>query len=296
MSLFAPQSGRVAPWIQTHWDARAAGNFIGGGSGTGLLIAAAIAGAAGAPYRPLALVALALVALGLGCVSLEIGRPLRALNVFLHPQTSWMTREAMVSIPLFACGAAALWQDGGPYAWLAAAFAALFLYCQSRILNESKGIPAWREPRVVPVIVATGLAEGTGLAVILLAALGGVASLQWPALALAALLVARTVAWRRYRKRVLAPRRALAVLDGGSPVFDRIANWVGAPLAVVAAVLAPGALSAALAVAAGALAVGGGWGFKFLLVARAGFNQGFALPIPPVRGQGGGGPAAKPGW
>ena len=29
--------GRIAPWRQTAWDWRAAGNFIGGGSGTGLL-------------------------------------------------------------------------------------------------------------------------------------------------------------------------------------------------------------------------------------------------------------------
>ena len=73
-------TGRIAPWRQANWDARAAANFIGGGSGTGLLIAAAVASAAGAPYRPLALVALALVAIGLGCVWLEIGRPWRALQ------------------------------------------------------------------------------------------------------------------------------------------------------------------------------------------------------------------------
>jgi hypothetical protein len=32
------------PWIQQHWDARAAGNFILGGAGAGLLAAAPLAG------------------------------------------------------------------------------------------------------------------------------------------------------------------------------------------------------------------------------------------------------------
>ena len=35
------------PWQQAHWDARAAGNFIGGGAGSGLIVAAAVAGAEG---------------------------------------------------------------------------------------------------------------------------------------------------------------------------------------------------------------------------------------------------------
>jgi phenylacetyl-CoA:acceptor oxidoreductase 26-kDa subunit len=44
------------------------------------------------------------------------------------------------------------------------------------------------------------------------------------------------------------------------------------------------ALAAWLPLAAGALALAGGWWFKYTLVTRAGFNQGFALPVLPVRG------------
>jgi len=57
-------------------------------------------------------------------------------------------------------------------------------------------------------------------------------------------------------------------------------------LAVAAVVLAgrvPGELLVA-AVAGLAAASAGGW-MKFALVTRAGFNQGFALPHLPVRGQ-----------
>jgi len=35
---------------------------------------------------------------------------------------------------------------------------------------------------------------------------------------------------------------------------------------------------------------------KFILVTRAGFNQGFALNHTPVRGSGIAGPPVKPGW
>lgn len=296
MSFVEPKAGRVAPWIQTNWDLRAAGNFIGGGTGTGLLVAAAFAQAAGVAYRPFALVGLVFVALGLFCVFLEIGRQLRAPNVLFHPQGSWMTREALVAPFLFGCGLAGAWWQTPWLVWLTALLAASYLYCQARILQAAKGIPAWREPRVIPLVVTTGLAEGTGMLVGLFAVLGVPLSLRWPALALAALLVARTVAWRRYRKRLQAPARAIAALDAGRISFDRFGAWVAAPVAVIASVLAPGTVATWLAAAAAVLAVAGGWHLKITLLTRAAYNQGFALPAMPVRGKGPAGPAARPGW
>ena len=294
MSFAEPKAGRVAPWIQTNWDLRAAGNFIGGGSGTGLLIAAAFA--AGAEYRPFSVVGLGFVAIGLFCVFLEIGRHLRAPRVLAHLGRSWMTREAIVAPFLFAVGLAAAWYQTPLLAWLTALLAALYLYCQARILHAAKGIPAWREPRVIPLIFATGLAEGAGFLIALSAVFGVPLPVRWPELALAVLLVGRTVAWRRYRKRLQAPARALAALDAGRLAFDRIGNWVAAPLAVIASVLTPGPVATWLAAAAGVLAVAGGWHLKITLVTRAAYNQGFALPALPVRGKGPVGPAAKPGW
>jgi phenylacetyl-CoA:acceptor oxidoreductase subunit 2 len=289
-------TAQIRPWHQTNWDARAAANFIGGGSGGGLLVAAAIAQTAGAPYRPLALVALALIAVGLTCVWLEIGRPWRALNVVFHPQTSWMTRESLVAVPLFVAGAAALWQNGGVYAWVTAALAAAFVWCQAQILRAAKGIPAWRAPRVVPLVLSTGLAEGVGLLAIA-CALPAAHGLARPvSLALAVLALLRAVAWQAYRAQLEAPQRALAVLDGAAPLFHRVGNWVAAPLAAIAALIAPDAVVAPLGAVAGAIAVAAGWHLKFVLVARAGFNQGFAVPHLPVRGSGTPGPAAKPGW
>ena len=68
-----------APWQQKSWDWRAAGNFICGGAGSGLIVFTVAAGAHGLALSMLMLGGLALVGDGLLCVWLEIGRPLRAL-------------------------------------------------------------------------------------------------------------------------------------------------------------------------------------------------------------------------
>ena len=251
------------PWQQQSWDARAAANFMCGGAGCGLIVFAA---GAGGP-RWLLLAGAALVGLGLVSVFLEIGRPLRAANVLRHPGRSWMTREAMVAPVLFATVAAA-WFGGPRVAWLAAPVALAFVYCQGRMLQAAKGIPAWREPLTVPLIVATGLAEGGGLWLLLAATAGPAAMLPW-------------LAWRR---RLRAAPRALAAIDRAGHAFKAATLLAGvAAVAAVTSPLPPGFL-AALQVLAGGLALAGGLWFKFTLVTRGAYNQGFALPRLPVRG------------
>ena len=57
-----------------------------------------------------------------------------------------------------------------------------------------------------------------------------------------------------------------------------------APLALLLAAGAVEAFTTGAAVLAGIAALAAGWRFKFVLVVRASFNQGFALPRVPVRG------------
>jgi len=288
------QPASVRPWHQTNWDWRAALNFLGGGTGTGLLIAAAFAG--GAAYTGLALGALACVAFGLFWVWMEIGKPWRAINVVFHPQTSWMTRESLVAGPLFIVAIAAAWTGA---LWLIAAaelLAALFLYCQARILKASKGIPTWREPAIVPLVIATGLAEGAGLAIVALVATGNLATRLLIA-ALVVVLIVRDLMWRHYRRALAksgAPKGALAVLAEINLPFSLAGNW-GPAVLLLAAIPEYGAANT-LALLAGIAAVGAGWFLKFTIVARAAFNQGFALPALPIRGAGKRVPGTKPGW
>ena len=286
------------PWQQTQWDWRAAGNFVGGGMGGGLMVLAVASGAQGAPLAALLIAGLALVGIGLLCVWFEIGRPLRALHVFFNPRTSWMTREALLGALLFPVGLCAAIVAARPQwftdsallaplvallPWTAALLALAFVYAQARIVQAAKGIPAWREPRLVPLLLLTGLAEGGGL--LLLARPDEVA--QQPALLwlVAGLILARPVLWLAYRRRLRAPTATLAALEAaglwlhGATVLALVAmalvtsGWVGTGLAQVLLGLA------------GALTVLSGAWFKFTLITRAGLNQGFALTHWPVRGR-----------
>ncbi len=68
------------------------------------------------------------------------------------------------------------------------------------------------------------------------------------------------------------------------------------PLALVAAGLIVPAAGAVLFALAGFSVFATGWAIKFILITRAAYNQGFALPHTPIRGSGVPGPAVKPGW
>jgi len=287
---------RVTPWHQTNWDWRAAGNFIGGGSGTGLLFFATLAAGSADNYRIMALVALAFIGGGLTCVWLEIGRPLRAINVFFHPQTSWMTREGMVAVPLFVCGLAAVWLGGGIFVGMAALLGIVFLYCQGRILQASKGIPAWREPKIVPLILATGFVEGAGLAAVLSAFLPG-ASPRWLAGVLLGALILRRIAWMMYFKAVDnsgLPKKAMDVLRPFGAKFEMLGQLL--PEITIVMGIVYGGVLPGLTFLAGLTAAAAGWWLKYTLVARAAYNQGYALPVLPVRGRGEVKPGIKPGW
>ena len=270
------------PWQQLHWDERAAANFMLGGTGAGLLVAWAISSTVTPTWQPYVLAAMACIGLGLGAVWLEIGRKLRAIHVFFHPQTSWMTREAMVAVVLFGFGLAAL-ASGQRVLGIAAAFVALgFVYCQGRILRASKGIPAWREPTVTAFIITTGLAEGGGAFLAGSALADGTRLTGIAFFALA--VVARVLAWSHYRARLEhgASRRALDALAPAGRILVQLGTVV--PLVLALAGLAFPEFASTAMIFAGLAAIGAGWYLKFVLVTRAAFNQGFALPKLPVRG------------
>jgi phenylacetyl-CoA:acceptor oxidoreductase subunit 2 len=262
------------PWHQGSWDWRAACNFMFGGAGSGLIVFALVAGA-----RPAWMAAgLVLIAAGLFAVWLELGRPWRSWRVIRHGARSWMSREAMVAPLLFAAVGAA-WFGVPGAAWAAALLALVFVYCQGRLLQAAKGIPAWREPLLVPLIVATGLAEGGGALLLLLAP---APAALWIGFTLA--LLARLALWQAWRGRVHTAPRAQSAIDAAGRVF-KAGSVVALALALVVLAWPLGeAATRALQAIAGATALGAGLWFKYTLVTRAGFNQGFTLPHLPVRG------------
>lgn len=286
MSKKSPLTG-TAPRLQANWDWRAASNFIGGGSGAGLLVLGFVACLGGGlSVGTVALVGGALIGLGLGCVWLEIGKPWRAINVFFHPQTSWMTREGIVALALYAVGTGVVLLDATGLLGLMALIACGFVYCQGRILTAAKGIPAWRAKLTLPLIFATAAVEGAGLALILTALTG--TPVFWLEPGLLVLLVIRYAVWRTYLVRLKAPVAAMAVAKGLHISLVLVGHLLPALL-----VMSGQAWAFPLA---GLLAVGGGWWLKFVLVTRMALTQGFALPMTPVRGRGTAGPGVRPGW
>jgi len=288
---------RIAPWLQTNWDRRAAGNFIGGGTGAGLAIFAAASELTGGnPQRWTYLLAAIFIAAGLSLVWIEIGRPWRFLHVFFNPHTSWMTREGLVALPLLVALAAAAWYGGAAPASVAALLALVFVYCQARILRASRGIPAWRDPSIVPLIGATALAEGAGAWFVLNFVAGAAPGGFVLVLALLALL-ARWIAWTAYRRSLArrgaptASRKALQAIGLQLLVLGTIA-----PIVLIAASLGFADYARPLALAAGLLGLAEGWLIKDTIVLRAAFNQGFAVPHMPRLNPASGDSGIRQGW
>ena len=286
----------VESWHQQHWDWKAAANFLCGGAGSGLLVLATAMVPARGPFVALALAALVLIALGLSVLMLKIGRPLRFLYVFRQPQRSWMSREAWIAAFLFPLALLALWFDSARMAGGAALLALLFLISQAMMVHASRGIPAWRSPRVVGLMVTTGLAEGAGLLAVFAAALASLGPVVYePAVVLVALVAIRGLAWRRYLgglEAVGAPLRTLNVLGRFGRHF--LAWGIAVPLALGGLCLVVPQAGEPLLALAGLTALASGWAMKFVLITRAGYNQGYALHR--VEASGLAGPAIRPGW
>jgi phenylacetyl-CoA:acceptor oxidoreductase 26-kDa subunit len=287
--------------LQTFWDVRAACNFIGGGTGSGLLVWAAIGLNFGLPYFPAALIGLVFVGAGLLMVWLEIGKPWRAFHVFFRPQTSWMAREGILALPLFATGTIAvlvaakvgiripiqiLILPDSPVvpAVLTAFFALAFLYCQLRILNSAQGIPAWREPKAMLLLGISGLTEGLGI-YIFVGALAATVSAFMLATALL-LLIARAFAWNAYiaaLRHSEVPEPAMAALLSFSNCFLIVGHLLPGILVALSFVW-PG-VAIQLAGLAGVAAALGGWLLKVTLITRAAFIPRDTVPFTPVRGR-----------
>jgi len=269
-----PANPLVGP-LQKFWDWRAAMNWICGGIGAGLATVVGLALLAGwidAAHAPaLYLASAAIVSLGLFFVFLKIGRQARFWRAAARPQSSWMSRELYAALAFYPA-VLACWIAPGPVAFgLASVSAAAFLWCQAKILHRARGIPAWRAPLVPWMIFATGILEGVG------------AFLVWnpsgnTVHAFAAVLVVVNFAlWRSYagsaRGQGIPPlgRRAIRAiswpLHALGHALPLVLLWLSAPLAGIAM-------------------IAGGVLWKYALVVRAGYFQGFQLPRMPQRGSG----------
>jgi phenylacetyl-CoA:acceptor oxidoreductase subunit 2 len=122
---------------------------------------------------------------------------------------------------------------------------------------------------VVALIVTTALVEGTSILIFMN-----------PDLLVTGLfttaVIARAVAWSRYWSALTQPD-SRTVLEPAGKILVQLGTV--APLALLlAGIFVPQA-----ALLAGIAALAAGWRLKFVLVARAAFNQGFSLEHLPAR-------------
>lgn len=277
---------------QAFWDWRAAMNWMLGGLSSGfavMLYAFYLFGALDTDTLARTnLLAASLMGGGLLSVFWKLGRPERSWRAILRPHFSWMTRELYCVAVFFASVVAGyIWQSAIAFALVGlSAFA--FLICQAQILFRARGIPAWRAPLIPYMIVASGLLEGIGLIAFLVGLPNGFPiALDGIAKAGIVLILLNAVLWKNYRdsgqKNRIPPlaREALAESDHAIRYGG---HWV--PIILFAlSVIAPQIPLSILTVAGVAL-IGGGAFWKWAVILRAGYFEGFHLSRTPQRGSG----------
>ena len=288
--------------LQTFWDLRAAMNFSLGGMGSGLIGASwltskLLGGLPPAVDRLAMACGALLIALGLFSVFLEIGRKSRFLYALRRPGTSWMTREIYVVAALYPCLAVSWWMGDGLWRDAAGVLALLFLFCQGKILNLAKGIPAWRAQAIPNLFMTTGLVEGFGLLCM------GLAVMQWADPELEQLGVVRLVSllgfglamsggftWKRYLRHAqlegMGPL-AIGVLRQATPGIHVFAHLL--PVLLLGGtfiLISTMPVHPVVYLLGGLSAVVGGVWCKILVITRASYQQGFSLPRKPQRGSG----------
>ncbi len=188
------------------------------GAGYGLLFWLGLAHAFGlAPddrwlaFTAIAL-ALVLITIGLLASTLHLGHPERAVGAFSQWRSSWLSREGVIAVVTYmpASLLSLLWLFGAEtgltalLALLAAAGAALTVYCTGMIYASLRTIRQWYKPTVPFIYLA--LAAGTGALLLgLLFGLFGYAA-RWPAALALLWLAAGALLKVRYWRSIDADR------------------------------------------------------------------------------------------
>jgi sulfite dehydrogenase (quinone) subunit SoeC len=113
--------------------------------------------------------ALALITAGLLASTVHLGHPGRAWRAVTQWRTSWLSREGVAALltylpaGVFAIGWVLLGRTDGVFAvcgLLAAALAAMTVYCTGMIYASLKPVHQWHNAHVVPVYLALALMTG----------------------------------------------------------------------------------------------------------------------------------------
>ncbi len=107
---------------------------------------------------------------GLMASTFHLGHPERAMKAFTQWRTSWLSREAWVSVAAlivmapYGAGLVFLGTSWTALGWLGAALSLLTVYCTSMIYGQLRTVPRWKTPLTPALMMAIALAGGALLA------------------------------------------------------------------------------------------------------------------------------------
>jgi DMSO reductase anchor subunit len=265
---------------QTLWGVPAVVNFVLGGTGAGLYVAAAAA----AGFRSSVTVTTAswlgpaLVLAGFLAVATEAGRPLRGLRVLARVATSWMSRELWIGGIFIALAAGEFVVPGSAQRFFAAAAAVMLVLAQGLILRRAEGIAAWSVPPLPLVFIQSALVAGAGLLVLIKAGAGTppgrvVLDVGLALLLFAALVWLKFVTWSGG-----AFAEATRCLREGTPALVIFGGGYVAPFVLFTLTLALGDGALALPVLAGLLMVTTQAYAKAFLILKCGQLRPITIP------------------
>lgn len=190
------------------------------------------------PWFDALVASLGLVTIGLSSSVLHLGKPLRAWRAFSQWRTSWLSREGVFSILVYA-GIGLFFASfvlEGVFSRIAGEFALALIatcsvatiVCTGMIYASLKPIPAWRHRLVVPVYLAFALATGGWIGAALFTTKDEPTAVRMTVFALLGsvtlMLVAMKIAyWRAIDHIVMPSREAATALEGIGKVtvFER---------------------------------------------------------------------------
>ncbi|MCZ0813801.1 MAG: dimethyl sulfoxide reductase anchor subunit family protein [Pseudomonadota bacterium] len=115
-------------------------------------------------------IAYALAVGGLMASTFHLGHPERAMKAFTQWRTSWLSREAWLSVmalivmALYGAGLVFLGTPWTALGWLGAALSLLTVYSTSMIYGQLTTVPRWKTPLTPALMAAIALAGGALLA------------------------------------------------------------------------------------------------------------------------------------
>lgn len=159
----------VAPIRQHHWKWPAVLNFFLGGSSAGLFLhlfwSHIILGNPSVDQITgiLFVVPALMAAIGLACLALEAGRPLRGIHLGRHLAQSWMSREALLGVMFITLTIFYALTLRPQLAVAAAVAALLFMLSQGFILSRCRAVAVWNSYAMPMLFFTSGIASGYGM-------------------------------------------------------------------------------------------------------------------------------------